>query len=437
MLYLLWKVDISQVKGTYNTYSGSALFWFILLSFSLVQEDSQAMPRPPASVRQNRPKDVSTGNSDKGNSSVVVDSAANGTQIAAFDLPAAELITGSTQSQNPLRRRPRSPDSSVAAMRAIQPPLFSMNNKGELVRPNLDIPALTSNSTFEVARWWFRSHLEQLNRPKNTIASYMYDLMGFEEASGSKSLDKINRDDVATFLGQSQKKSTRKRRLTSLGAFFKYLITTEKVLERDPTDNFYADFIPLKIPNVLDPAEQATLLEAANRENVRTYLMIYFMLRLGFTRTELLAIQPEHVNVSDTQNPKVYVYYDDQRWSKKQRELKAEANFSPAFQLYIAEFGPGRKLFEMLPQSVNKLVERVAREAEINKKVTPQSLRDTFAVEEAKAGGNVVHLLNILGLAPDPRNKMSVERYIKLAARPGLIRESHEVSLQMVEPHQN
>ncbi len=69
----------------------------------------------------------------------------------------------------------------------------------------------------------------------------------------------------------------------------------------------------------------------------------------------------------------------------------------------------------MLPQSVNKLVERVARDAEINKKVTPQSLRDTFAVETAKNGSNSSELLKILGLAPDPRNRMSVDRYTKLA----------------------
>jgi integrase/recombinase XerD len=69
----------------------------------------------------------------------------------------------------------------------------------------------------------------------------------------------------------------------------------------------------------------------------------------------------------------------------------------------------------MLPQSVNKLVERVARDAEINKKVTPQSLRDTYAVESARTGSNSSDLLKILGLAPDPRNRMSVDRYIKLA----------------------
>ncbi|MBN9388748.1 MAG: site-specific integrase [Chloroflexi bacterium] len=313
------------------------------------------------------------------------------------------------------------PDTTPAprqgrSIRAIQPQLFNINSKGDIIQqPVVEIPALNSKSSLDVAFWWFRSHLEQLNRPKNTIASYMYDLAGFEEFVGQKILEKVVSSDVANFLAQSQKKSTRKRRLTSLGAFFKYLIQTEKVLDKDPTDNFYADFIPLKTPVVLDPAEQEAIMDAARHENSRTFLMIYFMLKLGFTRTELLAIQPEHVDATDPALPQVYVAYDDKRWAKKERKVPATAEFTPAFKSYIEEFQPGRKLFEMLPQSVNKLVERVARDAEINKKVTPQSLRDTYAVESARTGSNSSDLLKILGLAPDPRNRMSVDRYIKLA----------------------
>ncbi len=381
------------------------------------------MPRPPASLRNSggssRPRPVEP-------EPAPTETEAPKSPAEPEMVPTALFPTDQTENDaapqptppTPMRRSRSqlSPNSTQAAsVRAIQPQLFSINSKGDLISPATEIPALMTNSPLDVARWWFRSYLEQLNRPRNTIASYMYDLAGFEEYSGPKSLDKVTSGDVAAYLAQSHKKSTRKRRLTSLGAFFKYLIQIEKVLDRDPTDNFFADFIPLKTPVVVNHPEQAALLEAALRENSRTYMMIYFMLKLGLTRTELLAIQPEHVDVSDPQNPQIYVAYDDKRWQKKERKLTAVAEFTPEFKRYIEEFQPSRKLFEMLPQSVNKLVERVARDAEINKKVTPQSLRDTFAVEEARNGANTIDLLKILGLAPDPRNRMSVERYLKLA----------------------
>ncbi len=263
------------------------------------------MPRPPFSAR----KGIFTGNSSNGEanpSGEALNAPNNGKSLNGLDEKALLPFP-------PRRTRNKSPNPRIAALGAMQPALFSINSRGEMVQPNLEVPPLTSTSELESARWWFINHLEQLNRPKNTIASYMYDLVGFEDITGSKPLEKINRDDVATFLTNSLKKSTRKRRLTSLGAFFKYLINIEKILEKDPTDNFYSDFVPLKTPLVLNKDEQKALLSAAERENVRTYLMVYFILKLGFTRTELLAIQPEHVNVIDPNHPRVFVYYEDQR----------------------------------------------------------------------------------------------------------------------------
>lgn len=375
------------------------------------------MPRPPANVRSKKPKDhlgeldVAAPNTGQEGT----EGQSDGTVSARL----ASLINDAPQTTPQTRRgrASRAPNEQEnQPVRAIQPPLFTVTSRGEVIQPSSAIPPLTPDATLSIARWWFRSYLEQMGRPHNTIASYMYDLAGFDELVGSdKRLDQIGRDDINEFLTISLKKSTRKRRLTSLGAFFKYLINSEKILDKDPTDNFYAEFIPLKTPVVLTLAEQEMMLEAASGENSRTYLMVYFLVKLGFTRTELLAIQVEHVDVSDPENPIIYVFYEDKRWHKKERKLAAAPGFTPAFQRYIAEFAPNRKLFEMLPQSVNKLVERVAKAAKINKKVTPQSLRDTFAVDEARQGANSTKLLLILGLAPDPRNRMSVERYIKLA----------------------
>src|SRR5438552_5190183 len=105
----------------------------------------------------------------------------------------------------------------------VQAPLFTLNARGELTQPVADIPALKATSSLDVARWWFRRHLEQLRRPINTIDSYMYDLAIFQSGVGNKTLDRINTTDIANFLGDANNKSTRKRRLTSLQGLFRYL----------------------------------------------------------------------------------------------------------------------------------------------------------------------------------------------------------------------
>src|SRR6478672_3506168 len=274
-----------------------------------------------------------------------------------------------------------------------QPPLFTLTARGELIRPVAEIPNLTAASSLEIARWWYRRHLEQERRPINTITSYMYDLALLQDFIGPKPVERINEGDVRRFLDLAQNKSTRKRRLTSIGGLFRYLIKDEKILTEDPSDKFFPDFIQLKTPQVLFPDEQERLLEAAREENSRTYLIVWLLLKLGLTRAELLALKVDHIDMSDAENPLVYIFYDDVRWQPKERKLAATAEFGEAFRKFVLEYKPERRLFEMMPQSVNKLVDRVALAAGIGKRVTPQSLRDTFAVEQAKNGATETKLL--------------------------------------------
>ena len=302
--------------------------------------------------------------------------------------------------------------------KAVQPPLFTVGARGELSGPVADIPALTASSSLDVARWWFRRHLEQLQRPINTIDSYMYDLALFQNEVGNKTLERINTTDIANFLGQANNKSTRKRRLTSLQGLFRFLVDKEKVLAKNPADSFFPDYIPLKTPQILFPNEQEAMLDAAFGENYRTYLITWLLLKLGLTRTELLALKVDHIDMANPEQPIVYIYYEEARSRPKERKLAADAEFGDALHRYIAEYKPISRLFTVLPQSVNKMIDRVAMDAGIQKRVTPQSLRDTFAVDQARAGADEKKLLQILGLAPDSRNRKSVQRYIKLAAPP-------------------
>src|SRR5438105_9527205 len=154
------------------------------------------------------------------------------------------------------RNRPIEQSENVPPQgKPVQAPLFTLNARGELSKPVADVPALHISSSLDVARWWFRRHLEQLRRPINTIDSYMYDLALFQQSVGNKTLDRINTTDIANFLGNANNKSTRKRRLTSLQGLFRYL-EKEKIIAKNPADSFYPDYIPLKTPQTLFPHEQ-------------------------------------------------------------------------------------------------------------------------------------------------------------------------------------
>lgn len=315
---------------------------------------------------------------------------------------------------------------SVAAIpttpHAEQPPLFATDTNGKLTPGVALMRELTADAGVTLARFWFRRYLEQGGHPKNTIESYSYDLALFEERIGPKPVVQISARDIATFLGDSSTRSTRKRRLTSLNGFFRFLVGQCKLVEEkdNPTAGFYPEHVPLKTPQPLFAEEQVRFLAAAADTNPRALLIAHLLLRVGLTRGELLTLQRDHVDLSDPQRPVVFVFYDQPRYHGKERKLQADAQFAEAYADYLEMYEPTDRVIPLPPQSVNKIVERVATDAGLTKKVTPQSLRDTWAVERAREGADAPKLIALLGLAEDSRNKMSVERYIKLAS-PALV----------------
>jgi len=302
---------------------------------------------------------------------------------------------------------------------AVQPPLFELGADGRLQGHVGLLPDLTPESSLDVARFWYRRYLEQCGHPPNTVKSYSYDLAVFGSLVGPKPIRAITRRDIATFLNESRGRSTRKRRLTTVSGFFKFLINRAKVLESDPTAAFYPEHIPLKTPQPLFAEEQERLLAAAAVDGPRAHLAIWLMLHLGLTRSEVLGLRASHIDWSDPERPVVYVFYETPRRRLRERKLAATAELTTIYRKLCEETAdPVDLLVPMLPQSLNKLVERVARSAGITKSVTPQTLRHTFAVEQARRGADEDELLELLGLADDVRNRLSVRRYLKLAAPP-------------------
>ena len=105
----------------------------------------------------------------------------------------------------------------------------------------------------------FRADLERKRRPRNTIESYLFDLTVLAHQIPEKAINQISADDIMRFLGEANTVSTRKRRLTSVRRFFRFLVDDAMVLSIDPTEDFYPNRVELKVPEPLSPAEQEAL----------------------------------------------------------------------------------------------------------------------------------------------------------------------------------
>ena len=305
-----------------------------------------------------------------------------------------------------------------AGQRVYQPTLFETSGRMRLVGNVGQINDLAPDSSLDIARFWYRRYLEQSGYPRNTVNSYSYDLSILNSIIGPKRINQITSKDIAQYLDASQNRSTRKRRLTSVSSFFRFLIVQAQVLDRDPAQSFHPDPIPLKTPKPLFGKEQQQILDAAERDGPRAHAIIWMLLNLGLTRAELLRLRHQDIDHDDPDGTVIYIYYDHPRYAAKERKIATGPEFAEIYQRLVDQYGQGDRLFEMLPQSVNRLIERVAAAAGVSKTVSPQLLRDTFAVNQARQGLDERQLLELLGLANDPRNRTSVQRYIKLARPP-------------------
>ena len=278
------------------------------------------------------------------------------------------------------------------------------------------LAALEPTSSLTLARSWYRRELEQAGRPRNTVESYSYDLQTLETLIGPGPINRIDRSDVARYLGEAETRSTRKRRLTTIRRFFRFLIDDARVLRIDPTDGFFPHPITLRLPVPLFPNEQAALLEAADADEPWSAPAIHLMLRLGLTRGELLGLRPQHIDRSDDQHPVVFVGFDTTAKRGRERRMATDQAFLDRLDAYLTAEEPVEMLFPVGPPAVNAMVDRVRKRAGLAKGITPQTLRYTFAVEHARAGADADRLLELLGLVDDPRNRASVARYLQLAA---------------------
>ncbi|MGB3330668.1 MAG: tyrosine-type recombinase/integrase, partial [Thermomicrobiales bacterium] len=193
-------------------------------------------------------------------------------------------------------------------------------------------------------------------------------------------------------------------------------IKTEKVLKLDPTEGYFPHQIALRSPQPLFADEQQAMLDAAANDEPWSALAIWLMMRVGLTRSELLALERDHIDRASETFPVVNVYYETPGKQVKERRLATSDAFADLYQAYLDAHPMEGRLFPIGPPAVNGMVERVRRAANIGKDVTPQTLRHTFAVEQARNGADVDDLLALLGLADDSRNRASVGRYIRLAA---------------------
>jgi len=260
--------------------------------------------------------------------------------------------------------------------------------------------------------------LDHLARTKgssqNTISAYQNDLnqlAEFVEAEKAKGILSSQEDLLMAYLvhlkGKGYSPATSARKVASARSFFKYLVETGR-LKENPVRNLISPQVNKKAPRVLSQAEYAKLVAVPRTidtpEARRDVVMLELLYATGLRASEVVALQ---VNDIDVGRATLRCRHSDTA-----REIHLSADVARLVGDYIengrfdllcndgeSALFLNRRGNRLTRQGFWQIVKNYANKAGLGDRVTPHTLRHSFAVRKVQSGTDLRSLQQTLGHA--------------------------------------
>lgn len=251
---------------------------------------------------------------------------------------------------------------------------------------------------------------------ENTIVSYERDLKSYiiflKENEKITSFQEVKRINIVHFLGllKEQGKSTRTiaRHIASIRSFHHFLLR-EKVTSEDPTVHIELPHLERTLPKVLSMKEVEQLLDSPKKNDhfgLRDKAMLEVLYATGMRVSELIGLNLDDVHLS-------MGFIRCIGKGNKERIIPIGRVATEALENYLDKGRPrfvskkykddalflnhhGRR---MTRQGFWKNLKRLAKEAGIEKELTPHTLRHSFATHLLENGADIRAVQEMLGHA--------------------------------------
>jgi integrase/recombinase XerD len=246
----------------------------------------------------------------------------------------------------------------------------------------------------------------------NTLESYSRDLrkyFEFLDSRNTKSVLLSTRVDLLTFLNRERKRglSTRSlaRTLSSIKTFFKYLVQ-DGLLDKNPLQDVETPRQERKLPNILSVSEVETLIKApdiATPLGLRDRALFELIYATGLRVSELVSLTVNSINVEagyilvlgkGSKERVIPVGEEALKWVKRyvtesRHKLLAGKNSKYLF--------TNRSGMRMTRQGFWKIIKKYCLQLGIIKKISPHSLRHSFASHLLEGGADLRSVQSMLG----------------------------------------
>ncbi len=258
----------------------------------------------------------------------------------------------------------------------------------------------------------FMEYLHNVKKTSNnTELSYRRDLTKLRvylEEHGINSVEQVTYTNLSAYILELEKKNfaiaTISRNIASIKGFFSYLFKQRKI-ESDVAELLKAPVVEKKVPDILTIDEVNKLLEQPNNKtskDIRDKAMLELIYATGMRVTELISLK-----VTDVDLKMGYIICHDKN---KERAIPFGNITKAALEEYINVARPSliddsqnQILFTncsgkpMSRQGFWKLIKYYAQKAEIDKDITPHTLRHSFAAHLVSNGADLKSVQEMLG----------------------------------------
>ncbi len=244
----------------------------------------------------------------------------------------------------------------------------------------------------------------------NTVTSYSRDLTRFSQFLAARDLSPLNvtRDQIEPYiktLGQKLSARSVARNISAIKTFFRFLVSEGKI-ESSPARLLETPRTLHRLPDVLSQEEVERLLsqpDAVSPRGQRDRAMLESLYATGLRVSELVSLKISNINLEAGYVRTLGKGSKERAIPMGGRALEAIKNYLSGGRLQLAKDRNAPYLFlnpsgrPMSRQGFWKIIKKYGVEAGIKKKISPHSIRHSFATHLLEAGADLRSVQVMLG----------------------------------------
>jgi tyrosine recombinase XerC len=270
----------------------------------------------------------------------------------------------------------------------------------------------------------FENYLRiEKNYSDHTLRCYISDLKELADFLENKDPKKITHLDLRRFLAKLRQKNPAKRtvvrKLAAIRSFFRFLFR-EKYIKTNPADSVFTPKLDKKLPEFLDAERIITLITAPAGETIaglRDRAILEVLYSTGIRVSELVGLNQEDIDLISGA-AKVRGKGKKERIALLGREAQhAIGDYLNKRQ--VAGSDTSKALFlnksktRLTDRSVRRIIDKYIRQCSIEQKISPHSIRHSFATHMLNNGADLRSIQELLG----HKNLSTTQIYTHLGTR--------------------